>query len=97
MGERKLKVTRADVNFKTNSIAQQIKSNPVIAPPKEPGKSNFSDNLIYPELNIPLDIPIFSSVPSRVIHLVNMINAEVVMDDADYREIVEDVRTVISS
>ena len=94
MGERRLKVQRADVNFKSNTIVQQLKANPVSFTPREPGQSNFSEAIIYPELDVPLDIPIFSCVPSRVIQLINMITAEDVMEDSDYRDILEDVRTV---
>ena len=63
--------------------------------PRDPNKSNFSDAVATTETNIELNIPIYSSVPSRVIQMVNLITAEDIMDDADYREIIEDIRNVI--
>lgn len=93
MGDRKLRIQRATVNNKSFSILQQLKNNPVIIT-HEPGKSNFTDIPAAQQSNIPLhvEIPIFANIPSRVIQIINVITAEDVMDDLEYREIVEDIR-----
>jgi splicing factor U2AF subunit len=92
MGEKRLKVQRANINCKSFTIAQQIKNTPVDMTPREQGKSNFSDAIITEENIIQLDIPIYSSIPSRVVQLINLVTTEDIMDDADYREIIEDIR-----
>jgi splicing factor U2AF subunit len=91
MGERKLRVQRATINNKSFQILQQMKANP-IPTFTEKGKSNFSDHnpTIQPHMHV--EVPIYAALPSRVIQLINMINAEDVMDDLEYREIVEDIR-----
>jgi hypothetical protein len=90
MGDRKLKVQRATPNAKSFSILQQLKQNPQDQIVFEAGKSNFSEQM--PNFQIIISIPSFATVPSRVIQLINMITAEDVMDDMEYREISEDIR-----
>lgn len=60
------------------------------------GKSNFSDfvNKINPSDQI--DVPLYASLPSRVLQIINVIVPEDVLDDLEYREIVEDIRNVMS-
>jgi hypothetical protein len=43
-----------------------------------------------------IDVPLYASLPSRVIQIINVICPEDVMDDLEYREIVEDIRNVYS-
>jgi splicing factor U2AF subunit len=93
MGDKRLKVQRATVNAKSFSILQQLKANPVQMTVNEPGKSNFSEQA--PDITLDqIDIPLYASIPSRVIQIINVTCAEDVMDDLEYREIVEDVRNV---
>lgn len=94
MGDKRLKVQRANINLKSMSIVQQLKANPVEMIPRDFNKSNFSEAVEVPEINIQLNIPVYSSVPSRVIQMINMITPEDIMDDSDYREIIEDIRNV---
>jgi splicing factor U2AF 65 kDa subunit len=94
MGDKRLKVQRANINLKSMSIVQQLKANPVEMIPRDYNKSNFTDAVEVPEVNIQLSMPIYSSVPSRVIQMINLITPEDIMDDSDYREIIEDIRNV---
>jgi splicing factor U2AF subunit len=94
MGDKRLKVQRANINSKSFSIAKQLKETPVDMTPREPGKSNFSEGNISSQLLMQIDTPLHAAIPSRVIQLINMIAAEDIMDDADYREISEDIRMV---
>jgi splicing factor U2AF subunit len=89
MGDKRLKVQRASINNKSFSIAQQIKSGTMEI---TEDKKGFSDAIDIRDAYVELDIPIFSCVPSRVIQLINMISPEDIMDDTDYREIIEDIR-----
>ena len=95
MGDKKLKVQKATVNTKSFSIVQQLKSNPVQMNTNEPGKSNFSDQTPTLLLCEQIDVPLYATLPSRVIQVINVICAEDVMDDLEYREIVEDIRNVM--
>jgi len=95
MGDKKLKVQKATVNTKSFSIVQQLKSNPIQMNTNEPGKSNFSDQTPTMMLCEQIDVPLYATLPSRVIQIINVITAEDVMDDLEYREIVEDIRNVI--
>lgn len=91
MADRKLRVQRATINNKSFTILQQMKANP--APVNiNPGKSNFSDHIPTIQPHQHIEVPIYAALPSRVIQLINMITAEDVMDDLEYREIVEDIR-----
>jgi splicing factor U2AF subunit len=93
MGDRRLKVQRATVNAKSFSIVQQLKANPMPTTVNEPGKSNFSEQA--PDISLDqVDIPLYASNPSRVIQIINVITPEDLMDDLEYREIVEDIRNV---
>lgn len=94
-GEKKFRVQRATVNNKSFSILQQLKNNPVPILNNEPGKSNFTDYTPSVTIQLNIDVPIYASMPSRVVQLINIIVAEDVMDDLEYREIVEDIRNVI--
>jgi hypothetical protein len=90
MGSRKLKVQRAIVNSKSLAVIPQVNQIPTNS---MPGKSNFSEQIPM-EDQISIEIPLYASLPSRVIQMINMITAEDVMDDLEYREIVEDIRNV---
>jgi hypothetical protein len=94
MGDKRLRVQRATVNSKSFSILQEMKANPVQLLPREPGQSNFSDYLPNTKPMVNIDIPIYASTPSRVIQLINILTAEDVMDDTEWREITEDIRSV---
>ncbi len=74
------------------TIVQNQKNNPVTLT-NEPGKSNFSDQT--PDVFLQnIEIPMFAVNPSRVVQMINVITPEDVMDDLEYREIVEDIKTV---
>lgn len=42
-----------------------------------------------------MEVPVFAMMPSRVVQFINMIEPEDVMDDLEYREIVDDIKGVI--
>lgn len=94
MGDRKLRVQRATINNKSFTILQQMKNTPAPQTPPSfgPGKSNFSDYIPTIQPHQHIEVPIYAALPSRVIQLINMISIEDVMDDLEYREIVEDIR-----
>lgn len=71
-----------------------MKANPVQLLPREPGQSNFSDNSPDSKPLININIPPFAITPSRVLQLINILTVEDVMDDVEWREILEDIRSV---
>lgn len=91
MGDKKLRVQRATINNKSFTILQELKANPT--PAVEPGKPLFTDKPEEETIQ-QIDIPIYATIPSRVIQIINAITAEDVMDDLEYREIAEDIRNV---
>lgn len=91
MADRKLRVQRATINNKSFQLLQQLKANPITVN-SQAGKSNFSDHNPTIQPHMQVDVPIYAALPSRVIQMINMINTEDVMDDLEYREIVEDLR-----
>jgi hypothetical protein len=71
-----------------------LKANPVQLLPREPGQSNFSDNGPDSKPLININIPSYAIIPSRVLQLINILTVEDVMDDVEWREIIEDIRSV---
>ena len=95
MGERKLKIQRASLNSKSGTKAAEQKAATTLITPSVYGKSNFSKEIPMEKVINPLpelEVPSFASIPSRVIQIINVITPEDVMDDLEYREIVEDIR-----
>ncbi len=91
MADRKLRVQRATINNKSFTILQEMKNNPAQENAGF-GKSNFSDYIPSIQPHQQVEIPIYANLPSRVVLMINMISQEDVMDDLEYREIVEDIR-----
>lgn len=91
MADRKLRVQRATINNKSFTILQEMKNNPA-QETAGAGKSNFSDYIPSIQPHQQVEVPIYAALPSRVVQMINMIYQEDVMDDLEYREIVEDIR-----
>lgn len=91
MGERKFRVQKATLNNKTYSILEELKRN---YKEGDEDKKGFTDKEVT-TAPVEINVPNYATVPSRVILLINVIQAEDVMDDLEYREIVEDIRNVI--
>ena len=89
MGEKKFRVQRATLNNKTFTILEDLKKN---YKEGDEEKKGFTEREVAAPINV--NVPSYASIPSRVILLLNLITAEDVMDDLEYREIVEDIRNV---
>lgn len=92
IGTRRLRVQRANIDQKVGTIAAEIKQKAKEGTLQD--KRGFTDR---EKLDIDYKPPPdFTTVPSRVIVFINMLSPEDVMDDNDYREILEDVRNEAS-
>lgn len=93
MGDsKKFKVQKATVNNKSFTILQEIKNNQ--GNEDESNHKGFEEGFTdkneftYEQL----DVPFYASTPSRVVQIINILTAEDLMDDDEYKEILEDIR-----
>ena len=93
MGDsKKFKVQRATVNNKSYTILQELKNahKKGEEQPQTGFEEGFTDRneVTYDKL----EVPYYASSSSRVIQIINILTPEDLMDDDEYKEILEDIR-----